>query len=631
MSVLETPRILFRGNVAWDPIVTNNSPPFYNEFDAQTVLPTASSIAAEVQAFRREAIVAVMPVPGSQKPNRNWNPQGTHRSTFFDSAVSGVDLGKGVVGDPFVQSNAQFQGMLVDLEPYGAYSSQLFFDTMQFGVDGGYRIRLPRSARFTDRYINLSRNLVGYITGLFSVTWQCSFALEDGLTIDAFDSPALKALQAAMGEKGVLGLTVRWVAYNTYYYDDPALATDARLPFSKAQELIDKLNGGGFQPNPARSNMVGMIGLWREGEPPHEPGDRALLPNVAARPTTVSIQAAHARFTGNRLAIDLSNSTPELNQTLVKDQKFGDLTVKAVDPKTGALVATLGTIPKAQYDKAAYERGSGVVTLECKSTAVDAAKNANLVISQADGSAVLTETPYRVIPLVPNLYLDEGDHTSIRFQAYCRGVPAREEVPLTLYTMDNAGDRVLARRQTKTDSGGRLSFGFTAGAGNVFAYVPAPYNVAPPTQGIDPMQNCYMYVRVLPADAHVAALEPSWDNVYTFVLANWNAMAPCMDNWLMLDDPQQVKSHGRMLKALTNPDYFEAFRFMPVTRDISAGGRALLYKFLDAPEITIGSASPGTAAQVAASPAPPPAEGVETEEERTLSPIAAAMRAMRHP
>ena len=25
MSVLETPRILFRGNMAWDPIVTNNN------------------------------------------------------------------------------------------------------------------------------------------------------------------------------------------------------------------------------------------------------------------------------------------------------------------------------------------------------------------------------------------------------------------------------------------------------------------------------------------------------------------------------------------------------------------------------------------------------------------------------
>jgi hypothetical protein len=38
-----------------------------------------------------------------------------------------------------------------------------------------------------------------------------------------------------------------------------------------------------------------------------------------------------------------------------------------------------------------------------------------------------------------------------------------------------------------------------------------------------------------------------------------------------------------VLKKLTDPANFEAFRFMPVTRDMTAGERTLLYKFLDAP------------------------------------------------
>jgi len=66
------------------------------------------------------------------------------------------------------------------------------------------------------------------------------------------------------------------------------------------------------------------------------------------------------------------------------------------------------------------------------------------------------------------------------------------------------------------------------------------------------------------------------------VLANWNAMAPCMDNWLMLDNPAQVKAHAHVLKRLTDPANFESLRFMPVTRDMSMGQRALLYRFLDA-------------------------------------------------
>jgi hypothetical protein len=54
-----------------------------------------------------------------------------------------------------------------------------------------------------------------------------------------------------------------------------------------------------------------------------------------------------------------------------------------------------------------------------------------------------------------------------------------------------------------------------------------------------------------------------------------------MDNWLDLGNPDQVKSFAAMLRRLTARVNFEAFRYMPVTRDMTAGQRALLYKFLD--------------------------------------------------
>ena len=46
--------------------------------------------------------------------------------------------------------------MLVDLEPYGAFSSQLFFDAMSFGIQGGCRVLAPRTTRMTARYINFA-------------------------------------------------------------------------------------------------------------------------------------------------------------------------------------------------------------------------------------------------------------------------------------------------------------------------------------------------------------------------------------------------------------------------------------------------------------------------------------------
>src|SRR5262249_4745039 len=144
MSVLETPRLIFRGKVTWDPIVTNNRPAQYDEAESKTNFDSAATVAA----FREAAIAAVVNAG-------NWNPHGTHRSTFFDTSIVRVDTGEGSsTNDPAVNSAVSFTGMLVDLEPYGAYSSQLFFDAMSFGIQGGCRVFVPRATRMTARYVN---------------------------------------------------------------------------------------------------------------------------------------------------------------------------------------------------------------------------------------------------------------------------------------------------------------------------------------------------------------------------------------------------------------------------------------------------------------------------------------------
>jgi hypothetical protein len=60
-------------------------------------------------------------------------------------------------------------------------------------------------------------------------------------------------------------------------------------------------------------------------------------------------------------------------------------------------------------------------------------------------------------------------------------------------------------------------------------------------------------------------------------------MAPCMDNWLRLDDPSQIRAYTAILKRLTSPANLEIFRYMPITRDLSPGMRSLLYAWLDSP------------------------------------------------
>lgn len=644
MSVLETPRIVFRGNVAWDPIVTNNYTTLYDEDTAQAQLPDADTVYDKVQAFRTEAITDVDPnTHPDTRTQRNWDPQGTHRSVFYDlsapdaasteskitaSEISGVDLGNGIaVDDPFVGAPARFSGKLVDLEPYGSFSSQLFFDSMSFGIDGGCRIVGRRRTRVTARYINLARNPVFYIAGFASIVWQTSF-LTDDLIIDAFDSPALQALQEALGQPGVKGLTVRWVNYRTIYYDCPELATDVDLRTTKAQELISKLRvndpagSGVWQPNPARSKMVGVIGLWREGEPLHEPGDRALIataPPPPGRPATPpAVGTAFARLDGNRLTIDLGSSMPETGLDLVK-QNWGILDVVALDPSKpdGAVqLATIGydeaTHPgcQAYYARDHYEADSGIVTLEVDASSVQ--PGAILQVN-ADQTAVLKEVAIRAIPLIPNLYLNEGDTAEATFQLYVNGVPGGAGTHVTVYAYDPNGNLVpnpfySLVWQGQAGPDGQFSFTLPPGPASVIAYMPViGPNPEPPAGGPYPQWYTYMYVRRLPANDDVAALEPTWDNVYARVLANWNAMAPCMDNWLDLHDPEQVRAFGPAIKQLTDPANMEWFSYMPVTRDMTEGERTLLYNFLDGPDQGAARALLGAEAPAQdATEAPPP-------------------------
>jgi hypothetical protein len=370
----------------------------------------------------------------------------------------------------------------------------------------------------------------------------------------------------------VIGLTLRWNSYRTLYFDSADVTQNPRL----AQELADKLKLGGFQPNPARSDVVGVLGLWRQGEPANEPGDRALL--NAENPSGPSIGTASARLTPTSLTLDLANSISETGVDLTK-QDLGPLTavVVAADGKT--VLATLGTFAYAMYDKAAYEASSGIVVLPISVDAYGQAAANDIQLRGADGTVYLAEAAVRAYPLTPNLYMDEGDTASTQVQVYDRGVPAGAGIEMTLSPV-NPSTPVMG--SVTTDATGLATFPLTGVQGQVEGYViltgPDP---APPPGGIDPQTTTYLYVRTLPADANIAAMAPTWANVHEFVLANWQAMAPCMDNWLDLGSEAQVKAYGPLIRKLTDPGYFEAFRYMPVTRDLSQGCRTLLYAFLD--------------------------------------------------
>jgi hypothetical protein len=586
MSVLETPRVYFRGEVSWDPVTTNNYQPneaaaAYDEADCEATL-NENPVRAKVTAFREAAAAEIVSAG-------NWNPQGTYRSPFYDTYVSGVDTGGGLdVDDPFVSAPVNFVGMLVDAEPYGAFSSQLFFDDMSFGIPGGCRIAGKRVTRISDRFINFSANPSNnMIAGVASVMWQTCFAKGDGLTIDAHDSGALQALLASMADPDVAGVMVRFTTYRTVYYDDLTLSNGSPATSQAGAKLQAQIAAGGFQPNPARSLLVGTVGLWRRTETLTEPSDRALVSTLATipgYPTAAKggpvVGTAFARVGPRSVTLDLSNSVPCANRQSDKID-MGELSLVAADPPPAVALTTVAKIPFKNYDRAAFEATSGIVELPLDAALAKSLAGMDLSLRGPDGTAYLVEAALRAIPTAPNLYVDQGQPAEATIQVYERGVPAKAGINVT---MSDILATDAAHLSQTTDANGQARFKLDTSSGKIdgLAFQCGPAPTLPIGNAFNPLVQPYMYLRVLPLDDAIAALSPTWDNVHAHVLSNWEAMAPCMDNWLRLGDEAQVRAYGSVVKKLTDPANFESFRFMPITRDMTRGQRSLLYRFLGA-------------------------------------------------
>ena len=554
MSVLDTPRVYFQGQITWDPIVTNNSRPNYDLATAKPVLGTGT-VAAYRERMRRG-------IPGG-----NWNVHGTHRSLFFETRVTGVDLGQGRRDDDaLVGVPVTFAGKLVDLDPYGATSSQLFFDELSCGIQGGSQILAPRAGPMVARRINFGRN-TGYrvVAGVASVVWQTSFPKAGGLTVQPRGSEALDALRDLLDDDDVAGLTVRVNTYRTVYYG-AEVASD-----QQAHGLADVIASGGFHPNPARSLIVGVVGLWRKDEPPSVPGDRVL-----ARADGSPVATAFAKVSGGVLAVDLANSVPETGFD-VRKLDLGPLSVVATG--AGGEVA-LGTIDREAYDTPAYEATSGIVTLPLDAGQAAAAEAGDLEVRGADGSALLTEQPLTVVADPPNVYVDENGEARVSLRALLRGRPPGAPVSVTL--VDDSG--TLPVIDVETGGDGTVTVPIESGPPGSWTRILVPWQGQQPPLpgGLDTDLNEYVFIRTLPLDGDIADLEPTWANVYQFVLRDWEALAPCMDNWLRLGDEQQVRTHAALVRRLTGEDRFDHYGYMPVTRDLTRGQRTLLHRWCDA-------------------------------------------------
>jgi hypothetical protein len=336
-----------------------------------------------------------------------------------------------------------------------------------------------------------------------------------------------------------------------------------------------------------------VIGPWRRGEPAAVPADRVLTRTVDSAMST-----AFAKVGERHLSVDLANSIPETGFDLEK-LDLGPIRVVA---RTATGDVTLGTLEPGDYDRAAYEAASGTVRLPLDATQSQAARDGLLAVRDSTDRELLTEQRLTVFADRPNVYLEQGETATVELRVLEAGGPPSAPVSISVVEPTSPLPPVVLQ----TDADGAATLELDATRAGSWTYILLPWRGQAPARParLNPELMEYVTLRVTPDDAAIAGLAPTWENVYAQVFRDFEALAPCMDNWLRLGDEQQARAYAPLIRTLTSRERFDDYRYMPVTRELSRGQRTLLHNWCD--EVT-APASTG-ADRLQAADVPPPSK-----------------------
>jgi len=516
----------------------------------------------------------------------DWNYFGTNRCVLQAKVVGAAAAphDRDVEQDALLKAPVELVGKLVDIDPAGA-CSQIFFDELTLGIPGHPHLRARPRRRMSSRWLNRTRNLAPLpIAGGASAAWQAVFPAAEVEIVRAGQSALLTTLQEALADPNARGLMLRLCTYRSRYFGG-RLQTGAEQPALLAE--LQRLQHQGIPiSNPAESLVVGVLGMWSNGDSESVPGGRQLVAAGTA-PVAVGPAAAELHPDTRVLSLDLSNTIPEKGPALEKAD-LGPITVLVT---AGSNRAEVGRIEVSAYGRAAYETRAGIVDLDLP-PALDlplfARGRLSLEVQTPGGPEVLSvERQLTASCDDCNVYLDQGEPRTLVIRVRERGeVPTR---PISLLVasydagMSLAGKPVelpvsedgTAELEVRGEAPGCRHRGFLAFTG--------PRPTPPPSLRFTTAQ--FTSVRTLPFDDALEAATTdqalTWEFVYANVLQTYDAIAPRMSVILDLGDRDAVQTFARRLKDVTAAELFESSRYMPVTRDLSRGKRKLLQRFCD--------------------------------------------------
>jgi len=526
MSVLSFPRIYFKGFIEWDPCTFNNNDwqefPTYDAANAAlnwsflakqgTRVPPGITPDNFTTTFRPWAIAlqpdAVDSPSGARVP-AEWNMFGGHGVSFVDyndftTTITGGDLayGKPATSDPLIGGlvrlngdNGGGPGRLVDTNPASFWSSQIYFDQLAFG-SGNCIIRGTPSVRMHSRWLNLAR-IYSQDQSLTQPAASVACCFQAGLPYAQISWPASSAnsdlaqkLQQAASQSPAQGIMVRFTAYVNLYFKNGVFNNIYAQP-STYEQLADLLaeawaswNNGGdtskFFSQPCYSHIVGVVGVWNEGElatvpggrylaaanavspsgltaaqspvssQPHSPTHQVMLAktsSTAAPSTMLGPAVINVDYNAQLISLDLNSTMPE-NGT--PGEWPSDLTKTDFGPLSFGVLNNAGDftqvveIDYSQYAQTAYEARAGIIDILFPDSGTEKLLQSGSLAIQVHGQTALAEQTYTAQTDSRGIYVDQNGQAEFDITVNWMGAASpNTNVLIAKYNVDSQGNLSL--------------------------------------------------------------------------------------------------------------------------------------------------------------------------------------------
>jgi len=621
MSVLACPRIHFNGKCLINAATCNNDDVVVNIDPVNVALREPLASMTDETAYDWLTAGVVAKNVNNQKLftyiRCGWNYFGDLSTTFVGAAVSAVvgRDGPARTDDPLVGGPVRLLGsegttpVICDLDPTGVWLPQLFVGGITVGVPGAELMAVHDTRAFA-RWLTF-RNAGVYPDEQaypgFAATWQCAFPAKS-VTFDlTSQSPALAALRDAM--RANRGLVVQFCVY----------LPEPRIRDPELIELFRRKQG---RANPVESFMVGTVGVLEDGELETVPAGRILQLSPGftdpQKPTVwdgVGPAAARVHADRSVVSLNLVTTFPEATYDRPPTRKayFGPVRLGLV-PTSGGSPIAVGE-PLA-YGNASYLATGGIVDVPYDPDVVTRAElEAGTLVLLADeipASPILTERDTTVTVETDDrgTYLDVGASTEIGILVRERGHSPANNINILIkeyqYMISHgaAQERAFSvLRQVEGTPGltSRLQFPrsvvfpacrsaplpvtVTALVAGSLVLVFTPEGQPQPTDPFEPAPtSSYAGVRILPDDDFCdvpVATRRCWAFVFKTIFRFYYLLFPAMSRVIPLNDEAAMKRAARRLVERTDPALWMSTRYMPRTRDLSTGKRALLVEWAD--------------------------------------------------